>query len=248
MNITILFLAFVIAFVTMFFGAISGGVGLILRPMLIFIGFPAVSVLGSVRVASVVGEIPGVFLLHKHKKIDWKLVAFLVIPMFIGSFLASIAVLSILKGPLETVIGVILLFVGIILLLHRKFGLKEQKPHPYKTRHFFGFFGTIVISFFNTITGGMGPLFSSLYIFNYGKSYISASALAKTTSYIGTGVAAITFIVAKVVDWQLFLALIPGFMLGSFFGTHYGLKKGEKFIQSLVLLIVFASAIKLIFF
>lgn len=248
MDITTLFLAFLIAFITMFVGAISGGVGLVLRPMLIFIGFPAVAVIGSVRTASVVGEIPGIFLLHKNKKVDWKLVSFLVIPMFIGSLIASIAVLSILKGMIEAVIGIILLVAGIMLLIHKRLGLKENKSYSSKTKHIMGFFGTLVISFFNTITGGMGPLFSSLYIFNYGKSYISASALGKATSYIGTGVAAITFIIAKVVDWQLFIALIPGFMLGSFFGTHYGLKKGEKFIQLLVLVVVFASAIKLIFF
>ncbi|MBI2666842.1 sulfite exporter TauE/SafE family protein [Candidatus Woesearchaeota archaeon] len=71
MEMLTLLLAFIIAFGTMFLGAISGGVGLVLRPLLIFIGFPAIAVVGSVRVASVIGEMPGIFLLHKNKKVDW---------------------------------------------------------------------------------------------------------------------------------------------------------------------------------
>ncbi len=248
MDILTLLLAFIIAFGTMFLGAISGGVGLVLRPLLIFIGFPAVAVVGSVRVASVIGEIPGIFLLHKHKKVDWKLVSFLVIPMFLGSLIAGIAVLSILKGVLEPVIGIVLLIVGVILAIHGKSGLEERSLHFSKTRNVIGFFGTMIISFFNTITGGMGPMFSSLYIANYGKTYISASALGKTTSYIGAGVASVVFLIGKAVDWQLFVALVFGFALGSFFGVHHGLRKGEGWIRIVVLIVVFASAIKLIFF
>lgn len=248
MEILTLILAFLIAFGTMFLGAISGGVGLVLRPLLIFMGFPAIAVVSSVRVASIFGEIPGVFLLHKYKRIDWKLVSFLVIPMFLGSLIASIAVLSLLKGILEPVLGIILFVVGIILVIYRKSGLKEQKFHLSKIKYIIGFFGTLIVSFFNTITGGMGPMFSSLYIANYGKTYISASALGKTTSYIGTGIASIVFLFGKVVDWHLFFVLVIGFAFGSFGGVHYGLKKGERWIRKLVLIIVFASAIKLIFF
>ena len=91
-------------------------------------------------------------------------------------------------------------------------------------------------------------MFSSLYVVNYGKSYISASALGKATSYIGTGIASILFIVSGVVDWKLFAVVVPGFLLGSYFGTSFGLKKGEKWIKFLVLVVVFASAIKILFF
>ena len=103
-------LVFLISAGIMFLGAISGGVGLVLRPLLIFLGFPAINVVGSVRFAAIFGEIPSIYLLHKNKKIDWKLVLFLVIPTFIGSIIASIAVISILKNSLELIIGFVLFF------------------------------------------------------------------------------------------------------------------------------------------
>lgn len=244
-----LLLAFIISFGALFIGAISGGVGLILRPLLIIIGFPASIVVGSVRVAGVFGEIPTIYLLHKHKKIDWKLVFFLSVPMFLGSLVAGFLVVSVVEGYFEKIIGVMLFVVGLILLVNRSAGLQEKGLRFSKKKsHLFGFFGTLVISFFNTLTGGLGPMFASLYIANYGKSYISASALGKTASYIGTGIASVLFVVTGVIDWKLFAVLVPGFLLGSYFGTHFGLKKGEKWIKILVLLIVFASAVKILFF
>ena len=244
-----LLLAFIISFGTLFVGAISGGVGLVLRPLLIFLGFPASIVVGSVRVSSIFGEIPTIYLLHKSRKIDWNLVLFLVVPMFIGSLIAGFVIISLVESFLEKMIGIMLLVVGVILLVKRNAGLKEEGFKFSKGKsNIIGFFGTIIISFFNTITGGMGPMFSSLYIADYGKSYISASALGKTTSYIGTGIASILFIVRGVIDWKLFAVVVPGFLLGSYFGTHFGLKKGEKWIKFLVLVVVFASAIKILFF
>ena len=248
MEILTLILVFIISFGTLFIGAISGGVGLIFRPLLIFLGFPASIVVGSVRVASVFGEIPTIYLLHKNKKIDWKLVLFLTIPMFLGSLIAGFLVISVIEGFLEKVMGIMLLIVGITLLIKRNSGLKEQKFKLSKKSNFIGFFGTLIISFFNTITGGMGPVFSSFYIANYGKTYISASALGKATSYMGTGIASILFIVSGVIDWRLFAVVVPGFLLGSYFGTNYGLKKGEKWIKILVLFVIFVSAAKILLF
>ena len=248
MDIISLTLAFIIAFGSMFIGAISGGVGLVLRPLLVFLGFPALAVIASVRVASIVGDLPGIIILHKRKHIDWKLVKILVPPMFLGSIIAGIAILSVLKGHVEIVMGVILLLVGIILLSHKTIGLQEKKLHITKTRHIIGFFGTMIVSFFNTIVGGMGPMFSSLYITLYGKDYIKASAIGKTTSYIGIGLASALFIIGKAVDWNLCVVVAIGLGLGSFLGTKFGLAQGNNWIRTLVLVVVFASAIKLIFF
>jgi uncharacterized membrane protein YfcA len=56
------------------------------------------------------------------------------------------------------------------------------------------------------------------------------------------------FIAGNAVDWGLCLACALGLALGSFFGTRYGLRKGEEWMRTLVLLVIFASALKLIFF
>jgi uncharacterized protein len=243
----ILLLAFLFSFVTMFFGAVSGGVGLVLRPLLIFIGIPSVTVIGSVRVSAVAGDLPGLYVLSKHKKTDWRMTLFLSLPVLLGSICAGLLVVSILKNQLEMVIGIFLILVGALLIISRA-GLREGtgKFSP-AVRNTTGFLGTFLISFLNTITGGMGPIMGAFYIWLYGKSYIGSSALSRPASYIGSALASVIFIVAGVVDWGLAAVLAIGFGLGSYFGTKYGLKKGERWIRTIVLLVVFASAVKLLF-
>lgn len=249
MEISTLLFSFIIAFSAIFIGCVSGGTGLILRPLLIFLGISPTVVVGTVRFAAVFGDAPSLYLLHKHKKIDWKLVLILTAPTFIGSLIASVAVVSILKSSLEVIIGALLLIMGTILLINKNIGLKEKKYNSSnKYKNIIAFFVTLIISFFNAITGGLGPLYTSFYVFYYGKTYISASALGKTASYIGASITSLVFVISGVVDWQLFAVLVLAFVLGSYFGTRFSLKKGERWIKSLMLLIVFVSAMKMIFF
>ncbi|MFH1409886.1 MAG: sulfite exporter TauE/SafE family protein [Nanoarchaeota archaeon] len=240
---------FFITLILSFAGAISGGVGLILRPILIFLGVPPVSVIGSMKVAMIIGKVPSVYLFHKHKKLDWRLVWYLVFPMFLGTFIAALMVVTLLQGSITLIMGIFLLAVGITLLLNKNIGLLERKsPFSKRKRHLIGFFGTVIIAFINTFTGGMGPIFASFYIMTYGKTYISASALTKAAHYIGAGIASIVFIISGVTDWQLVAALAISVLLGSYYGVKFGIKKGEKWIRYAVLVVVFASAIKMIFF
>jgi uncharacterized membrane protein YfcA len=245
----LLFLVFLLGFVTMFFGAISGGVGLVTRPILIFMGFPSGAVIASSRVAGVFGDWPGLYLLHKHKKVDWKIVIFLVIPMTIGTVLASIAVVTIFKSSLDVVLGLLLLFAGVFLLFKSKLGLtvENSKFSNIKTK-ILSFFCTLPVSFLNTITGGLGPLYSLVYVWIYGKTFISASALWRTASNISSIFSAIIFIVSGIVDWQLCIALMLGLAIGGFFGTKFGLKQGENWVKYIIILVIFAGAIKLLFF
>jgi uncharacterized protein len=248
MTPVILIGAFLIAFATMFVGAISGGVGLVLRPLLILLGISAETIIGTVRLSAIPGELPGLFLLYKNKKVDMKLTLFFVIPQLFGSLFAALAVISIFKGWINILLGILLLVAGALLLLNQKLGMKERKVQGSVLRHTIAFIGTFVLSFFSTITGGLGPLFTSLYVTVYGKSYISASAMWRIAGYIGNLIAAAIFVWAGIIDWQLAVALAIGLMLGSYFGTKYGLKWGEKWVRVVVLILVFVGAIKLLFF
>ena len=248
MDILIALAVFVLGFATMFFGAISGGVGLVTRPILVLMGFPASAVISSSRVA-VVGEWPGLYLLHKHNKIDWSIVLFLVIPMTIGAVLATLAVLTVFKSSINRVLGVLLLLAGLFFLFKGRLGVSSQNNRFSKFKSsVIAFFGTLPIAFFGTITGGLGPLYSFFYIWVYGKNFIAASALWRTASNISALFSAIIFVISGVVDWQLCILLIVGFMIGGYFGTRYGLKKGEQWVRYIVLIITFAGGIKLLFF
>jgi uncharacterized protein len=224
-------------------------VGLVTRPILVVLGFPVNVVIGSSKVAGVFGEWPGLYVLHKHKRVEWRLVFFLVVPMVLGSVLASIAVLTILKSRLDLVLGILLLLAGLFLLFKSKIGITEKnRRFPKSKTRTLSFCGTLPLSFFNTISGGLGPLFSLFYIWIYGKTFISSAALWRIASNIAAVISAIIFIVGGIIDWQLCIPLMLGLALGSYFGTKFGLKQGETWVRVVVLIVIFAGAIKLLFF
>ena len=232
----------------MFFAAISGGVGLVLRPALLFLGVPAPVVIGTSRL-TILGEIPRLFLLHKHKKIDWRLALFLTIPYAIGSILSGLIIVALPSGIVKISLGVLLFFVAGFYLIKGNIGLVEKEsPFSYIIRNVFGFFGTTIISMVGTFTGGMGPMYTSLYIWVYGKTYIKAASVSHVASFIGGLVGAVIFVASGLVDWQIFIAVTFGLAVGSYFGTLHGLKKGEIWVRYVIIAVAIIGGIKLIWF
>ncbi len=249
MELVTLLLAFLISFVTMFFGALSGGIGLVTRPALIFLGYSPQIAVGTSRVSSILGDLPSIFLLNKYQKPERDKVIWLVISIWIGTICGSFFVLSASDDLLRLLIGIISLCMVILLIIRSRFGLVETQPKfTQSIRAVIAFFGTKIISFLGAFSGGLGQYLSFLYIWLYGKTYIGAAALWRIAGYIGGLAGSIIFIWKGVVDWQLWVALSLGFMLGSYFGTRYGLKKGNQWVRIAVIVVAGASAIKLIFF
>jgi len=239
---------FLLGFGASFITAISGGLGLITRPILLFLGIPAPVVIATAR-TTIIGDIPKLFVLHKHKKIDWAIALFLAIPYAIGSILAGLIVVFLPIKFLELGIGVLLLFISIFYLLNKNIGLVEKKAEfTIGIRRIIAFFGTLVVSVIGTIIGGLGPIYTSLYIWIYGKSYISAASVLHAASFLGGLVGAIFFIASGLVNWYIFITLLFGLLLGYYFGTIHGLKKGENYTRYLIIIISFIAGLKLIFF
>lgn len=239
---------FLLGFIVMFIAAISGGVGLIIRPALIFLGIPAPVVIATSRV-TIIGEIPRLFLLHRHKKIDWKLALILTIPYAIGSVIAGFIIVQLPVGLVNLCLGILLFIVAGVFIIKKNMGIAEKKsPFSSSVRHTIGFLGTGIISMVGTVTGGMGPMYTSIYIWVYGKSYIKAASVSHVASFLGGLIGAIIFIVSGLVDWPIFIALTFGLTCGSYFGTIHGLKKGETWVRYVIIAIAIIGGIKLIWF
>lgn len=240
----ILALVFALAFVTMFVGAISGGVGLVLRPLLIALGIPAGIIVGTARVSGYVGELPSLYLLHRAGRIDWRASGWLIVPMCLGSAWAAWLALSLDDHWLRRCLGAGLLATGGWLVASPSRGVRpvagpRLAPVP-------AWLGTAIIAFVNTLVGGLGPIFAAFYMWAYGTTAIESSALWRVAWYLGTIPAAIAFIRAGTIDWLLCLVLSAGLALGGVCGTWYGLRRGETWVRWIVLALVFASAVKLL--
>jgi uncharacterized membrane protein YfcA len=245
--ITLLFIGLINLIAVSLF-TLSGGIGLTMRPVMIFFGVPPQITIGTSRVSAIPGSIITQRILHKSRKIDWKLV-FLLAPMHVAGGLLGIFVITTVNDVvLKKIIGCLLLVGGAIILIKKRVGLKQTKAILGKFHLLISWPIMFILGTLLVIVGGMGPLSRLLFIFGYGKTHIEAAAIQKAINFWQTSITAFFFIGMLLVDWLLLIALIISGTAGSYIGTKIVLKKGEKYLQSLLLTVIFVSAIKLIFF
>ena len=228
--------------------ALSGGIGLIMRPTMIFFGVPSQITIGTSRVSAIPGGAIAQFVLHNSKMIDWKLVLFLAPINVLGGLLGIFVIVSLDDVLLKQVIGVLLIFAGLTFILNKEIGLKRTKRRLGKLHLLISAPIILILGSLLVIVGGSGPLSKFLFVFGYGKTYIEAAGIVKAINFWQTLITTFFFIALLLVDWWLLLVLITTSALGTYIGTKFVLLKGEKYLQVLLILVIFASAIKLIFF
>ena len=80
------------------------------------------------------------------------------------------------------------------------------------------------------------------------KSYITSAAVRKVLIYATALSGAAVFYVNGLYDWRLVLTITIAASIGNYFGVNYGIKRGEKFVRAIFLVLTFALGFKLLFF
>lgn len=248
MNLINLFIIGIINFVVVYFFNLTGGIGMVIRPLLIFFGIPPQIAIGTSRVSAIVGNIISLKILNKSKKIDWKLV-FKLSPIFISGWLFGIFIItSINDYYLNKIIGILLIIIVIFIIIKKDIGIAKWKPILGKYHLLISWPLMFISGSLLVIAGWIWPLNRILLILGYGKTYIESAAIQKAINFSQTIVTTIVFIFMFFIDWKVLITLIISSGIGTYFGTKFALKKGNKFLQYILIIVIFISAIKLIFF
>jgi uncharacterized membrane protein YfcA len=239
-----------IVFLTYFFGVISGGIGLIVRPLLILmVGLPPPIAIGTARIASLGTGVVGFTQFYKFGKIDWKLAGLLVLPSAVGGIAGARIVTALDDEVLRRLIGAVILLLGALLLVRKDIGTAEDiADSAHVLKRAAGLVVFSISSLIASITGGGGILASATLIFLYGKTYITSAAIRRVASYGGACAAAAVFLSAGLVNWKYTLMLLVAGGLGSFFGVRFGVKRGEHWGRLMVLVVVFVVGLRMLAF
>ena len=81
----------------------------------------------------------------------------------------------------------------------------------------------------------------------YGKRYIEAAALWRVAWYVGAGIASTGFVFGGVIDWPLCVSLTAGLACGSYGGTRYGLRRGERWVRAFIIAVLLTTSLWLFF-
>lgn len=82
----------------------------------------------------------------------------------------------------------------------------------------------------------------------YGLTILQNKGTTRIPSLINVFVTFIIFFLAGLVDFKIGTSLIIGNFLGSYFGSHVVIKKGDAWIKPIMIIVIIIVSLKLIIF
>ncbi len=103
------------------------------------------------------------------------------------------------------------------------------------------------VGFLSGMFGGQGILLNYILTSAFKQPFLEAAGTRTIINFFVTIVAIIIYQESGAIDWQYAIVILVGMTAGAYFGTLYGLKKGEKWAEKIFIIVAFLMALKLIF-
>jgi len=237
-------IAFVVSFVAGFVGTNAGGGAFIVVPVLIFLGLSPHIAIASMRVSIVAAAFVGLLKFGSAGKIRFEIAIPVALFSAIGAYFGANTLLQVPEDVLQKLIGLLILFALCIVYLRKDLGVVAKAKSTLS--RCVGYLLFSFVGFWAAFFGGGGIFSRMIYTTFFGMTFLEAAGTAKIAVVCLSLVASFVYISAGVVDWTYTVVLILGGGTGSFLGAHYGLKKGDAWVRKLFMVVVLASALKLL--
>lgn len=226
---------------------IAGGGSFLTLPALMYIaGLDPQLANGTNRIAILFSSASASLTFNKHGHLDRKLVKQLTLPTILGVPIGAVLANQIPAEAFRPAIGVIFLAMTIVLLLNPKRFLEKQVTGSGSKQVIFGTFFLVGI-YVGFIQAGMGILLLlSMSLLNTG-DLVDSNGVKNAIGFIVTLGAALCFILAGQVYWLPGLIMAVGNVLGGYVGAKLAIRKGNKLVLGLLLVVMFATGIQLLF-
>lgn len=210
-------------------------------------GLSPSTAIATTRLNVIFGGLSSIYKYSKEGIIEWKRTLRFVPLAILGGILGSVILLQVDEQILEKAVGILLLLLVPVLALSKNFGLASIQKS--KTHHRIGLLVLILVMTYNAFFGGGGGTFLVYtLIFFYGMSVIQANANGIFLGFFTAITSMIVFLPAGSVNFSYGVPMMTGAMIGSYLGAHTAVKKGNKFVRWVFLVIVITSSVKLVFF
>jgi uncharacterized membrane protein YfcA len=223
--------------------AIGGGGGLIMVPALLAAGLPPHLTLGTNKGQSLFGSLAATVRFARAGLVDWK-AARVTFPLAFLGALAGAALVSVIRPEVLRPLVLALLVVAAVLVTVVR---PRAEGSPSASRRGPWVAGIVALAV-GTYDGFFGPGAGTFYIAGFvgllGLSLSRASADAKVANFASNIAAAILFSTRGAILWSLALPLAAGQLLGGFLGAHIAVRRGDRVIRAVVLVVVLALVVK----
>ena len=237
MDLQMLLFLIVMGFIAAFIDAVVGGGGLISIPTLMCTGLPPVQVLGTNKIASIMGAITSFATFIRSGKVDMQLIKKLFPISLIGSACGVLAVQMIPSDFLRPLIVVMLILVVIYSIFKKDWGSKST----YKGMTTRMLLSSMLFAFtFGFYDGFFGPGTGSFLLFAFlciGFDFLGAAANARALNFASNVSAAALFTYFGAVNFSYGIPMGIAMIAGAFCGARMALSKGTGYVRPLFIFV-----------
>jgi uncharacterized membrane protein YfcA len=248
MDLVSLLVIFVTGIIGSSFGTLVGGTSLITIPILIFLGLPPHTAIGTDRLGITGLTSVGWYKFHEKGLIHYPIALMMGTAAVVGSFFGANLVLQISMTLLKKIIALVTVFLLILAIGQPKLGVERRDRLIKRHEYGMGIFMSFIVGIYGGFYGAMAGTFL-LYIalFPFKQTFLEGTATLKPSSFMMTLMAAFVFARKGAIDYPMAIAMFLGCAIGSYIGAHYSDRIGNVWIRRLFILIVLIMVIKLLF-
>jgi hypothetical protein len=247
MDIAPLFIIFVAGLFSSVFGTLVGGSSLITIPVLILLGLPPHTAIGTDRLGVTAIGVGGLYQFHQKGLIRYRIGLLLSVPCLVGSYLGANLALQVSPVMMKRTIALMTLAFLALLIIKPDMGIKTE-PRPLTIRRAaIGIFLAFLVGTYGGFYGaGAGTFLAYLLILVFGQTFLESAATLKVASIMMTLTSALTFASKGAIHFPMAASMFAGSFIGSYFGAYYSDRIGNIWIKRIFVGIVLMMVIKLL--
>ncbi|TSC58880.1 MAG: hypothetical protein Greene041619_258 [Candidatus Peregrinibacteria bacterium Greene0416_19] len=234
-------------FFSSFVGTTTGGIGLLIVPVLMFLGLPAQVAVGTTRVGLLSGNATSLYQFHRSGKIDYSIAIPLLVISAVGAYIGARVLLVTPNETVEKLFGFFILCIVGITLLKKDLGVVKRTRPSHSVRGIgYTLMGliSIISAYFSAGTGLLGR---PILMLCFGQTFLESAGTRKLQS-AAVGITSVAvYIMSGIVHWPYAITLLVGTALGSYAGAAYAIKKGNAWVRKLFIAVVILSSVELLF-
>lgn len=243
-----LILLFLTGITAGFINVMAGGGSTLTLPVLIFLGLDSAIANGTNRLAILIQNMVAVYGFRKNKFSAFKTSALYALITLPGAVLGALAAIRLDDFWFKKILGMVIVFVIATLVIPRPKEKEEnQEITPRKKAMLFitlfgaGFYGGF-------IQAGVGFILMAILFYFGGLNLIKVNMHKVFIVFVYTVPAFLIFVLSGNVDWLLGLVLAAGNGIGGWLAARLSVKRGERIIRIVLVVVLIAMAVKLVLF
>lgn len=247
METHIIVLLCIAAFAAGFVDAIVGGGGLIQTPvgLIALPNLPVATVIGTLKIPSLSGTGFAAFQYLKNVKMNWKLLALMMLLAVPSAFLGSMLLTYVSNDFMKPLLLVVLSLLAIYTYAKKNFGQHNDKSHSTQQQVLYAVIISIIVGFYDGFIGpGTGSFFVVAFISLLGFDFLHASANAKMVNLATNFGSICLFALKGKIIWAIAIPMAVCNAAGGFIGAKLAINRGNTFIRIFFLVVVIATLVR----